>query len=346
MTRLVYATRKSPLALAQSRAFVASVAKLDPLLALEELTVTTTGDRIQDRPLSEVGGKGLFVKEIEQALLDGLADIAVHSSKDIPGELLKGLYLSCFPEREDPRDVLVSRSGARLLELPPRSRVGTTSLRRGIQLKLLRPDLELVPIRGNVDTRLRKCEEGVVDAVVLARAGLLRLGLAERATEVLDVSVSLPAIGQGALAVEQREGDERVARLLAHVTHLDTALAVAAERGVMKAVEGDCQTPVAAYAVRRAGELWLRALSWPSPTARGCAAPSAATLAEDGRRSRSNRAGSRGRARAEPPALELGARAAAPRRSMLAPAQLRSSAGGAHRSGLAPERGSRRLPRA
>jgi hydroxymethylbilane synthase len=260
MARLVYATRRSQLALAQSRAFVASIARLEPLLAIEELTVTTTGDRIQDRPLSEIGGKGLFVKEIEQSLLDGHADLAVHSSKDIPGELMPGLYLSCFPEREDARDVLVSRSGARLAELPQGARVGTTSLRRSVQLKAVRPDLAIVPIRGNVDTRLKKCEDGVVDAIVLARAGLVRLGLAERATEVLDVSVSLPAIGQGALGVEQREGDERVARLLARVTHAETTLAVAAERGVMKAVEGDCQTPVAAYAVKSGGELWLRAL--------------------------------------------------------------------------------------
>jgi len=259
-SRLVYATRKSQLALAQSRAFVASIARLVPGLTVEELTVTTTGDRIQDRPLAEVGGKGLFVKEIEQSLLDGQADIAVHSSKDIPAELMPGLVLSCFPEREDARDVLVSRSGAPLLALPPGSRIGTTSLRRGIQLKAVRPDLELVPLRGNVDTRLRKCAEGVVDAVVLARAGLVRLGLAERATEVLDVTLSLPAIGQGALAVEQRVGDERVAELLGRVTHADTALAVTAERGVMAAVEGDCQTPVAAYAVREGGELWLRGL--------------------------------------------------------------------------------------
>ncbi len=260
MQRLVYATRRSQLALAQSRAFVASIARLEPLLAIEELTVTTTGDRIQDRPLSEVGGKGLFVKEIEQSLLDGQADLAVHSSKDIPGELMPGLWLSCFPEREDARDVLVSRSGARLAELPAGARIGTTSLRRSVQLKAVRPDLTIVPIRGNVDTRLKKCADGVVDAIVLARAGLVRLGLADRVTEVLDVSVSLPAVGQGALAVEQRAGDERVARLLARVTHADTALAVAAERGVMVAVEGDCQTPVAAYAVRSGGELYLRGL--------------------------------------------------------------------------------------
>jgi hydroxymethylbilane synthase len=260
MPRLVYATRQSKLALAQSRAFVARLAKLDPLLAIEELTVVTTGDKVQDRPLSELGGKGLFVKEIEQSLAEGSADIAVHSCKDVPAELASGMSLDCFPEREDPRDVLVSRSGATLLELPAGSRVGTTSLRRALQLKRQRPDLVIAPIRGNVDTRLRKCDEGVVDAVLLARAGLVRLGLAERVTEVLEPSVCLPAIGQGALAVEQRADDERVTRLLAPLSHADTSMAVAAERGVMVAVEGDCQTPVAAYAIRSGGELWLRAL--------------------------------------------------------------------------------------
>jgi hydroxymethylbilane synthase len=260
MARLVYATRRSKLALAQSRALVAKLAELEPALVIEELTVVTTGDRIQDRPLSEVGGKGLFVKEIEQSLADGLADIAVHSSKDVPAELAPGLVLGCFPEREDPRDVIVSRSGKKLLELPPGSRIGTTSFRRALQLKDCRPDFVIVPLRGNVDTRLRKCEEGEVDAVMLARAGLVRLGLAERATEVLEPSLCLPAIGQGALAVEQRAGDERVARLLARLAHAETSIAVSAERGVMVAVGGDCQTPVAAYAVRSGEELWLRAL--------------------------------------------------------------------------------------
>lgn len=260
MARLVYATRRSKLALAQSRAFVARLEKLEPLLAIEELTVVTTGDRVQDRPLSEIGGKGLFVKEIEQSLADGRADIAVHSSKDVPAELAPGLVIGCFPEREDPRDVLISRSGATLLELPAGSRVGTTSFRRSLQLKHRRPDLVIVPLRGNVDTRLRKCEDGEVDAILLARAGLVRLGLEARATEVLEPSLCLPAIGQGALAIEQRAGDERVARLLAPLAHADTSIAVSAERGVMLAVGGDCQTPVAAFGARSGGELWLRAL--------------------------------------------------------------------------------------
>ena len=258
MDRLVYATRRSKLALAQSRAFVKGLSSLDPLLALEELTVVTTGDRVQDRPLSEIGGKGLFVKEIEEALSRGEADIAVHSSKDLPGEIAPGLHIGCVPVREDPRDVLVSRSGAKLAELPHGARIGTTSLRRRVQLAAARPDLVMVPLRGNVDTRLRKCQEGEVDAIVLARAGLVRLGLAEVVTEVLETDVCLPAVGQGALAIEQRAGDERVAVLLARVAHAETSMAFAAERGVMIAVEGSCQTPVAAYAVREAGRLWLR----------------------------------------------------------------------------------------
>ena len=260
MGKLVYATRKSQLALAQSRAFVASFARVDPSLEVEELTVQTTGDKVQDRPLAEIGGKGLFVKEIEEALIERRADVAVHSMKDVPPALAPGLVIGCIPLREDPRDVLVSRSGAKLVELAPGSRVGTTSLRRRVQLLELRPDLEIVPLRGNVDTRLRKCREGVVDAIVLARAGLNRLGLSGVATEVLEPERFLPAVGQGALAVEQRSGDEAVSSLLARVAHEETKLCVLAERGVLAAVSGDCQTPVAAYAVRRGSELWLRGL--------------------------------------------------------------------------------------
>lgn len=258
--KLVYATRKSQLALAQSRAFVASIARLAPELSIEELTVTTTGDRVQDRPLAEIGGKGLFVKEIEEALLAGRADIAVHSMKDVPPELAPGLVIGCIPPREDARDVLVSTSGAKLAELPRGARVGTTSLRRRVQLLEERPDLEIVALRGNVDTRLRKCREGVVDAIVLARAGLVRLGLADVPTEVLEPERFLPAVGQGALAVEHRAGDENASLVLARVDHAETKLCVLAERGVLAAVSGDCQTPVAAYAVRRSSQVWLRGL--------------------------------------------------------------------------------------
>ncbi len=257
--RLVYATRKSALALAQSRALVAELARARPGLEITELTVTTTGDKIQDRSLTEIGGKGLFVKEIEEALIAREADIAVHSLKDVPGELAAGLCIGCVPKREDPRDVIVSRSGARLLDLPHGAKLGTTSLRRQLQLRALRPDFVLVPLRGNVDTRIRKCRDGEVDAVVLARAGLVRLGRETEATEVLEPDVSLPAVGQGALAVELRSDDERTSALIEPLRDEGTSRAVAAERGVMIAVQGGCQTPIAAYVVHANGDLWLRA---------------------------------------------------------------------------------------
>jgi hydroxymethylbilane synthase len=256
--RVVVATRKSALALAQSRAFIARLAALYPTVTFEELLVTTTGDVVQDRALAEIGGKGLFVKEIEEALLDGRADLAIHSLKDVPPQLLPSLSIDCIPEREDPRDVLVSRSGLPLASLAPGSRVGTGSLRRRVQLLAYRPDLEVVPIRGNVDTRLRKVESEV-DAVVLARAGLNRLGLGARATENIAPEVMLPAAGQGALGIEQRSDDRAVSELLAPLTHSDTKIMVTAERGVMLAVNGNCTTPVAAFGVRQGDSLYLRA---------------------------------------------------------------------------------------
>ncbi len=192
--------------------------------------------------------------------MDGRADVAVHSMKDVPAELAEALVIGCVPLREDPRDVVVTRDGRRFEELPPGSKVGTSSLRRMSMLRRWRPDLELVPIRGNVDTRLRKCAEGVVDGIVLALAGLRRLGLESRATEVLDPSRCLPAIGQGALAIERRAADIATGALLDRLTHEETRIAVAAERGVMAAVEGSCQVPVAAYAIRDGSEIWLRGM--------------------------------------------------------------------------------------
>jgi hydroxymethylbilane synthase len=246
--QLTYATRRSALALAQCRAFVERVRARHASIEMVELQIVTSGDKIQDRPLSEVGGKGLFVKEIEEALLDGRADFAVHSIKDVPGVLPEGLAIVCVPEREDPRDVLVAPKHGTLAALPPGARVGTSSLRRAVSLKAARPDLDIVPMRGNVDTRLRKVDAGECDAIVLARAGLVRLGLAARATEVLEPEVSLPAVGQGALGIESRENDARARALLAPLHHPPTSLCVAAERGVMVALEGDCRTPIAAHA--------------------------------------------------------------------------------------------------
>ncbi|MGK3991172.1 hydroxymethylbilane synthase [Sorangium sp. So ce136] len=257
---LTLATRRSALALAQSRAFARSLEAAVPDLSLRELEVVTSGDRTQDRSLQDIGGKGLFIKELEEALLDRRADFAVHSIKDVPAEIAPALCLACIPAREDPRDALVTRSGAPLADLPTGARVGTSSLRRAVALREARPDLVIEPVRGNVDTRLRKVSDGAFDAIVLALAGLKRLGLADRATEVLSPEVSLPAIGQGALGIECRTDDGSVRDVLSALVHAETTTCVTAERAVMAAVEGSCRTPVAAYAVRDGGALWLRAL--------------------------------------------------------------------------------------
>ena len=255
--KVVVATRGSRLALAQSRAFMRALESRG--VETEELVVVTTGDRLQQTPLSEVGGKGVFVKEIEEALIERRADIAVHSMKDVPAELAPSLVIGCVPQREDPRDVLVSRGGQRFEDLSPGSRIGTSSLRRAVQLKMWRPDITVVPLRGNVDTRLRRCDEGAVDAAVLALAGLRRLGVDVTIAETIEPERCLPAIGQGALAVERRADDGRIAEVLDALTDSTTAIAVAAERGVMIAAGGSCQVPIAGHAVRQDEVLWLRA---------------------------------------------------------------------------------------
>lgn len=254
---MVVATRKSKLALAQARAFMRALEETG--VAVDELHVTTTGDREQRVSLQQIGGKGLFIKEIEEALLDGRAHVAVHSMKDVPAELASGLMIACVPEREDARDAVVTRDGRPLEDLPAGAKVGTSSLRRTTLLSDLRPDLVYVPLRGNVDTRLRRCSEGAVDAVVLATAGLKRLGWSDRITEVLEPEQCLPAIGQGALAIECRAADDSIIRHLGRLAHRETALVVAAERGVMVAAEGSCQVPIAGHATRRGDVMWLRA---------------------------------------------------------------------------------------
>jgi len=253
------ATRGSDLALAQARGIAERIRK--ELGADAELVVVrTSGDRIQDVSLAKIGGKGLFVKEIEEALLAGDADVAVHSAKDLPPELAEGLALAAVPERVDPRDALVSRDRAMsLAALPQRARVGTGSVRRGAQLLALRPDLEVVPLRGNVPTRVGRLDDDALDAVVLACAGLDRLGLDHRICERLDPEHMLPAACQGTLALETRAGDA-LADALAALEEGDAALALAAERGFLATLEGDCTVPAAAHAVRRNGRLWLRAL--------------------------------------------------------------------------------------
>jgi hydroxymethylbilane synthase len=267
MPRLVYATRRSALALAQCRAFVARLKAAHPELELVEEQVVTTGDKIQDRPLSEVGGKGVFVKEIEDALLERRADIAVHSIKDVPAALPAGLAITCIPAREDPRDVLVAPRNGKLVDLPKGAKVGTSSLRRAVNILAVRPDLMIVPLRGNVDTRLRKVDAGEADAIVLARAGLVRLGLADRATEVLSPEVSLPAVGQGALGIESRIDDEPTRALLAPLADEATSRCVHAERGVLAALGADCKTPMGAYAERieKGGTVSMRLRAFVAP---------------------------------------------------------------------------------
>jgi hydroxymethylbilane synthase len=257
---LTYCTRKSALALAQSRAYVATVRAANDGLELAELTVTTSGDKFLSQPLQDIGGKGLFIKELEEALLDGRADFAVHSIKDVPAKLHDGLAIVCIPPREDPRDALVSRSGAPLRELPEGARVGTSSLRRALCLRQVRPDLLIEPLRGNVDSRLRKVTEGPLDAIVLAAAGLRRLGLEGQITETLSTDDMLPAVGQGALGIEARVDATESREALERTRDLATSLTVGAERAVMLAVEGNCRMPVAAHARRRGEELHLAAL--------------------------------------------------------------------------------------
>lgn len=257
---LVVATRRSLLALTQTRAFVTALRAAHPTLEVTELHVTTTGDVIQDRPLAEVGGKGLFIKEIELALVERRADFAVHSMKDVPADLADGLTIAAIPQREDPRDVAICREARTIEQLPLGARIGTSSLRRQVQLASSRRDFGFVALRGNVDTRIRRCHEGVVDAIVLAAAGLARLGWLERVTEFLPVESCLPAVGQGALAIECRSDDATVLGLLRSMHDTETGLRVAAERGVQRAIGGGCQVPLAAYADRNGGNLRLRAL--------------------------------------------------------------------------------------
>ncbi len=255
-------TRGSPLALAQAHMVQARLAAAHGVGkdAVEIHVIRTTGDAIQDRPLSEVGGKGLFTKEIEQALLDGEIDLAVHSSKDMVTALPDGLVLAACLEREDPRDVLVSRTAKSIADLPRGATMGTASLRRQAQVKLLRPDINIVPLRGNVGTRLAKISEGVADATILALAGLKRLGLADTATAILDPRQFLPAVGQGAIGIEIRANDARTRACLDAINHAATLTAVIAERAFLAVLDGSCKTPIAGHATLDGDMLSFRGL--------------------------------------------------------------------------------------
>lgn len=254
------ATRKSPLALWQAEHVAEALRRAHPRLAVEILGMTTRGDRILDAPLAKVGGKGLFVKELEQGLLEGTADIAVHSTKDVPVDLPPGLHLPVVLEREDPRDAFVSNRYACFVDLPQGARVGTSSLRRQCQLAARRPDLDIQPLRGNVNSRLAKLDGGDFDAIILAAAGLIRLGFAGRIRSCLSLEESLPAIGQGVVSIECRKDDARVLALLAPLHHAETAARVWAERAMNRRLQGGCQVPIAGHAVLEADGLWLRGL--------------------------------------------------------------------------------------
>jgi hydroxymethylbilane synthase len=258
------ATRGSALALCQTalvrERLIAAHAELGRAGAVEIVTIRTTGDRVQDRPLAEIGGKGLFAKEIEEALYDGRADLAVHSLKDLETRLPAGLALAAILPRADPRDALIARSAADLTALPRGARVGTSSLRRRAQLLSRRPDLAIVPLRGNVDTRLARLAAGAVDAIVLALCGLERLGRAGLATAILEPAIMLPAVGQGALALECRADDEEVRNLLRPLDDPETALCVAAERAMLAALDGSCRTPIAGLAEIAGGRLRIEGL--------------------------------------------------------------------------------------
>jgi hydroxymethylbilane synthase len=257
---LVLGTRGSKLALQQSGWFQSRIQAVAPEVRVTLKTIQTSGDNIVDVPLAKIGGKGLFVKEIEEALLAGDIDLAVHSMKDVPAQLPQGLEILCVPLREDARDALISRTGARFTELPRGARIGTSSLRRQSQLLHARPDIHIRMLRGNLDTRLKKLREGQFDAIVLAAAGLHRLAWGHEITEYLDPALCLPAIGQGALGIEGRRDDHFVRSILARLNDVATQTTVTAERALLHRLEGGCQVPIAAHASLTEGQVLLDGL--------------------------------------------------------------------------------------
>lgn len=241
-------TRKSPLALAQAEEVARRLQAHWPEQEVELVKITTSGDRFLDRPLADIGGKGLFTKEIEEALLDGSIDIAVHSMKDMPTALPDGLTIGCMLEREDVRDMLIIDGARSLAELPQGARIGTSSLRRSVQLQILRPDISIVPFRGNVQTRIEKLKAGKADATLLAVAGLNRLGIMDAPGFVLEIEDCLPAVAQGAIGIECREHDNAILGLLDPLNDAATTIAVSCERAFLNVLDGSCRTPIAGYA--------------------------------------------------------------------------------------------------
>ncbi|KZN60284.1 hydroxymethylbilane synthase [Pseudoalteromonas luteoviolacea] len=254
------ATRKSALALWQAEYVKAQLEHYHSGLVVELVPMSTKGDKILDTPLAKIGGKGLFVKELEQAMLEGRADIAVHSMKDVPVDFPEGLTLHTICEREDPRDAFVSNQYQHIDELPEGAVVGTSSLRRQCQIREMRPDLKIKDLRGNVNTRLAKLDAGEFDAIILAAAGLIRLEMAERIASYVSVEQSLPANGQGAVGIECRSDDTRVQSLLAPLEHAPTRARVLAERAMNRHLEGGCQVPIGAYAELQGDQIYLRGL--------------------------------------------------------------------------------------
>lgn len=245
--KIIIATRGSKLALWQAEWVKAELQNLHPNLKVELKKIKTTGDKILDVPLAKVGGKGLFVKEIEEALLKGEADLAVHSMKDVPTDLPQGLHIAAICKREDPRDAFITKVQS-FKDLPKDATIGTSSLRRMCQLLNIRHDLKITQLRGNLDTRIRKLDEGQFDAIIVAAAGVNRLGMSHRITEILSPDISLPAIGQGAIGIECRTNDEFINNLIIPLNHIETAICVRAERAFLKRLEGGCQVPIAAHA--------------------------------------------------------------------------------------------------
>lgn len=246
--RIRIGTRGSALALWQSDYVRRKILENFPDLQIEIVKIKTTGDKILDAPLAKIGGKGLFVKEIEEALLKGNIDIAVHSMKDIPTQIPDGLEICAMTERDDPRDVFISKRGIPFSELFNGAIIGTSSLRRQAQLLHRRPDLRFIPLRGNVDTRLRKLKEGEMDGIILAMAGLERMGFGNIKKEILPLDICLPAVGQGSIGIEIRESDDRIREIVTRLNHEETSIAIRSERAFLKRLEGGCQVPIAAYA--------------------------------------------------------------------------------------------------